>query len=232
MSAWLRIRTVADRVVAALLSVVSAPFVAVLAVLIRHSDGGVPLVRVPRSGRDGAVFGMWKLRSMRVDTVDGRAAGSGLTLAEDDRITPIGKRLRSLHLDEIPQLYNVARGEMSLLGPRPETPEYVDLDDPAWVEVLSTVPGIAGPTQLIVGDWERSLIEDDGQAYRSTVLPVKLAIDAWYLQSATPVLDLQILAALAGQTLGREPRSLRNRVFRDVPGVANAVQDQPQGASR
>jgi lipopolysaccharide/colanic/teichoic acid biosynthesis glycosyltransferase len=222
-SPWLRARLVADRVLAAGLSVLTAPLVALLAVLVRRHDGHAPLIRVPRVGRDGHVFGMWKIRSMRVDTADGRASGVSLTSSNDDRITPIGARMRALHLDEIPQLYNVARGEMCLLGPRPEAPDFVDLDDPSWQAVLAVPPGLAGPTQLIVGDWERTEIDQDdtGDAYQRVVVPVKLAIDRWYVERATARLDVTVLAALVRHVLpGRDVATLAEVVGAAVPESA------------
>lgn len=215
MSRWLRWRLAADRLLALAGGVVVAPVVAVLAVLVRRGDGGPGLITVPRVGRDGRVFAMWKLRSMRVAGEDGSAPGLPLTRVADDRITPIGRHLRRLHLDELPQLWNVARGEMSLLGPRPETPEFVDPAEPAWAPVLAVPPGIAGPTQLVVGDWEGAVITEDttGEAYRARVLPVKLAIDTWYVEQASPLLDLQVVWTLAGRLLtGRAPAGLAERV--------------------
>jgi lipopolysaccharide/colanic/teichoic acid biosynthesis glycosyltransferase len=219
-SRWLRTRLVLDRVLAAVLAIATAPVVAVLAMLIRRDDGAAPLIRVPRVGRGGATFGMWKLRSMRVDTDDGRASGAALTRSDDDRITPIGERLRALHLDELPQLYNVVRGEMCLLGPRPEAPDYVDMGDPAWRGVLAVPPGIAGPTQLVVGDWERTEIDRDqrGDAYRQVVVPVKLAIDGWYVRRSSLRLDLLVIASLLRHSLpGPESPALLGRVRDAVP---------------
>ncbi len=136
MSRYLRVRIVADRVLAALLLVPCAPVIAVLGWLIHRHDGGPALIAVPRVGLKGEELRMWKLRSMRAETADGRATGIGLTSAGDSRVTPVGRRLRAYHLDELPQLFNVVRGEMTLLGPRPEAPEYVDVDDPEWTAVL------------------------------------------------------------------------------------------------
>jgi lipopolysaccharide/colanic/teichoic acid biosynthesis glycosyltransferase len=188
--------------------------------LVRRHDGGPPLITVPRVGTDGTTFGMWKLRSMRIDGTDGLAAGAALTSSDDDRITPVGARMRSLHLDELPQLYNVVRGEMCLLGPRPEAPVFVDAHDPAWKDVLQVPPGIAGPTQLVVGDWERSEIDRDehGVAYTDVVVPVKLAIDSWYLHHSSPTLDLLVLRSLVQHVLSsHEHAPLLRRVGAEVP---------------
>lgn len=225
MSRYLRVRIVVDRVLAAVLLVPVAPVIAVLGWLIHRHDGGPALIAVPRVGRDGAELPMWKLRSMRAETTDGRATGVGLTSAGDSRVTPIGRRLRALHLDELPQLVNVVRGEMALLGPRPEAPEYVDTNDSGWRDVLSAPPGIAGPTQLVVGDWERDLITDapDGSAYVERVVPVKVAIDRWYVQQATPTLDALVLVGLVQRLAGRAPTALMRRVRVDVPAAAAVV---------
>src|SRR5690606_27943420 len=99
-------------------------------------------------GRSGAPFRMWKLRSMRAERADAAAAGSVITATDDDRITPIGATMRRWRLDELPQVWNVLRGEMGLLGSRPETPTMVEADDPAWAAVLAARPGVSGPTQL------------------------------------------------------------------------------------
>ncbi len=221
MSPYLRFRLRLDRLVAALLLVATSPVIAVFGWLVHRHDGGPAFIAVPRVGRDGTTLPMWKLRSMRAETTDGRATGVSLTSADDDRITPIGKRLRSLHLDELPQLYNVVRGEMALLGPRPEAPEFVDLSDPLWRDVLAAPPGIAGPTQLVVGDWEREVISSapDGSAYRERVVPVKLAIDRWYVGRATLRDDAVVLVSLAGHLLGRSTTPIIGRVGRFVPEV-------------
>lgn len=230
MSKWLSIRLIADRILGGILAVLTAPIVGVLAVLVRRHDGESPLITVPRVGVNGRIFGMWKIRSMRVDTADGHASGLSLTSTNDQRITPIGARMRSLHLDELPQLYNVARGEMCLLGPRPEAPDFVDLDNPVWQQVLTSPPGIAGPTQLIVGDWERSEIDKDttGDAYQRVVVPVKLAIDRWYLMNASVRLDLLVVTSLLRHVLpGGESKRLQEVVGSSVPESSGPILSQP-----
>jgi lipopolysaccharide/colanic/teichoic acid biosynthesis glycosyltransferase len=216
---------VADRVLAAVLLVPLAPVIGLLGWLIHRHDGGPALIAVPRVGRHGRELRMWKLRSMRAQTADGRATGVGLTSADDDRITPIGHRMRAVHLDELPQLYNVVRGEMALFGPRPEAPEFVDLDDAGWSDVLAAPPGIAGPTQLLVGDWERTLItaSPDGSAYREQVVPVKVAVDRWYVRHASPTVDALVVIGLAQRLAGSGSSAIVRRVRREVPAAAAAV---------
>lgn len=225
MSRWLRVRLVLDRVIAALLLIPCGPLIAALVVLVRRSDGPPALIAVPRVGRHGHQIRMWKLRSMRAESTGGRASGVALTREHDDRITPIGRRLRAHHLDELPQLYNVVRGQMGLLGPRPEAPEFVDLIDPRWRSVLESPPGIAGPTQLIIGDWERDRITACplGTTYVDEVLPVKLAIDEWYVRRSSPLLDARVISTLVRRFLpGAGSCRLARQVHAAVP-EANRV---------
>lgn len=214
MTLWFSIRSRIDRVVAAMMLVVTSPLLGCAAWFVRREDGGPMFIRVPRVGRFGVVFGMWKVRSMRADTSDGLASGASLTRGVDARVTRTGLWLRRLHIDELPQLVNVMAGEMTLVGPRPESPDYVDRSDASWTAVLQAAPGILGPTQIVVGDWERSVISDAAgdEQYRSEVVPVKLALDLWYLRSATPLLDLLTVVSLIGHL--REQGSARRLVER------------------
>lgn len=225
MSRYLRVRMVLDRLVAAVGLVVLSPVIGVLGWLVHRHDGGPAFITVERVGRHGRPMRMWKLRSMRAESADGRATGVSLTSAGDDRITPIGAKLRAGHLDELPQLFNVARGEMALLGPRPEAPEYVDATDDDWRAVLAAPPGIAGPTQLAVGDWERDIITaaPDGSAYERDVVPVKVAIDRWYVEQASPGIDALVVVGLARRLAGRPVGALLERIRAGVPEAAGSL---------
>lgn len=233
MSRWLAVRVVLDRITAAVLLAVLWPLIAVLALAVRLGDRGPGFVGVQRVGRHGRPFTMWKLRSMRAEAPDGRAHGISLTAAHDRRITPIGVKLRAYYLDELPQLWNVVKGEMSLLGARPEAPEYVDVDDPRWQLVLAAPPGIAGPTQLMVNEWERHLITvcGAGSVYVEEVVPVKLAIDGWYLTRSSPRLDTLVLVTLLRRFLpGTGSYTLKTRIRHEVP-ESHAV-DEDHAATR
>lgn len=194
MSPWLRFRVRLDRAVALALLVPTLPVIGVCALAVRRHDGGPPFVRVGRVGRAGAPLAMWKLRTMHPTGVSGLASGPALTAGDDDRITRVGRWLRQYRLDELPQLWHVVRGEMALLGPRPEAPDYVDVDDPRWRAVLRMPPGIAGVTQVLVNGWEAERLHAMTAAacYQAEILPVKLAVDRWYVGSATPALDVRI----------------------------------------
>ncbi|TMK64480.1 MAG: sugar transferase [Actinobacteria bacterium] len=225
MSRWLRVRARLDRVMAALLAIPVTPLIGLLAYLVRRSDPGPGLVRLLRVGRDGRLFRLWKLRTMRAELPGGLATGSRITAGDDDRVTRTGEGLRRGHLDELPQLWNVIRGEMLLLGPRPETPALVDHDDTAWQCVLTVAPGIAGPTQLVVDTWEATMLEGDDaeDAYRAHVLPVKLAIDRWYVEYASPWIDLLVLVSLVQRFVFRRRETVIERRVRAAVPAAGAI---------
>jgi lipopolysaccharide/colanic/teichoic acid biosynthesis glycosyltransferase len=168
-------------------------------------DRGPALYRARRIGEGGRPFDALKLRTMRPD-----AGGTGVTVAGDVRVTRVGRVLRRYRIDELPQLVNVVRGEMSLVGPRPEDARYVDFDDPLHRFVFTARPGITGPTQLAFRDEAELLTGPDPEAvYRDQVLPAKLQMDADYLRTRTLASDLRILARTAGTLVPRPRRRTR-----------------------
>jgi lipopolysaccharide/colanic/teichoic acid biosynthesis glycosyltransferase len=172
--------------------VLVAPLLLVLAVLIAATSPGPIIYQTKRIGQHGRLFTLYKLRTM-VSGAD--RAGPGVTGAQDPRVTPVGRFLRLMKFDELPQLFNVLRGDMSLVGPRPEDPRYVVRYMPEQWRVLSIRPGITSlaciryrheETMLSAGDWETQYLND--------VLPKKLQLDLLYVQTRTLLLDLKILA--------------------------------------
>lgn len=224
MTRWLRFRWAVDRGAAVVLGVLTAPLAALVWVVVRVVDGPPAVVRLPRIGRDGVEFAMGKFRSMTVQAASGHAGGTALTVGADPRVTPLGRRLRHYRLDELPQLGNVIRGDMALLGPRPETPVYVDLDDERWQAVVCARPGIAGPTQVLIHDFEAGLAVHDLKRYEAEMVPVKLAIDQWYLRHASPAVDLLVVLALVQRFALRRPTTtLHLRLEREIPEVADLL---------
>ncbi len=189
-----------QRLIGLLVAIVTLPLVLVLAVIIKIDSPGPALYRAVRIGRNGDQFRCLKLRTMS----HGGALGTAVTGAADTRITRVGAVLRRFRLDELPQLWNVVQGQMRLVGPRPEAPEFVDFDDPLHASVFRSVPGITGLTQLIYVDEASMLVGEDPEAkYRSVVLPAKLRIDRTYLDCRSPALDLWILRRTIGAVAGR-----------------------------
>jgi lipopolysaccharide/colanic/teichoic acid biosynthesis glycosyltransferase len=159
-------------------ALISAPFVALLALLIRLESPGHPIYQQTRVGRDGQSFSIYKLRTM----VHGAEfTGDGLAIQQgDDRITRIGAWLRRYSLDELPNLWNVVRGEMSIVGPRPTVPVQVEQYTERQRGRLHVKPGITGWAQI------------NGRA----ALPwsERIELDLWYVEHQSFALDLKILA--------------------------------------
>src|SRR6476469_2092904 len=167
-------------VVAALGLLLLSPLLALIGLAVKMYDGGPVLYAATRVGKDGRLFKLYKIRTM---SVNADKAGPGLTQAGDLRITPIGRKLRHAKLDELPQLLNVLRGDMSLVGPRPEDPRYVALYTPQQRRVLNVRPGITSAASLAYRDEEQLLEGADWETtYCNTVMPAKLALDLAYLR--------------------------------------------------
>lgn len=183
-----------DLVVAALGLALLVPVLVVVAIAIRCSSPGPVFFCQRRVGRGGVPFRLYKFRTMRHDT-----GGASITAAGDPRITSIGRFLRHWKLDELPQLLNVLRGEMSLVGPRPEVARYVRLDDPEQQRVLSVRPGVTGASQITFRNEEALLARqsDPESYYVTTLLPAKLALDLEYLRHASLRRDLRLLVQTA-----------------------------------
>jgi lipopolysaccharide/colanic/teichoic acid biosynthesis glycosyltransferase len=175
------IKAIFDKTTALAGIVVLSPVFLVVSIAIVCDDGFPVLFRQIRFGRNGRTFRLLKFRSM----VSGRA-GARITAANDDRFTRLGRTLRKYKLDELPQLFNVLKGDMSLVGPRPEVPEYVDLRSPVWQVVLSVKPGITDLATLLHRDEERLLAaaSEPEQYYRAVLLPSKLALSRHFIETA------------------------------------------------
>jgi lipopolysaccharide/colanic/teichoic acid biosynthesis glycosyltransferase len=177
-----------------------APLLLAVAVWIKIDSPGPALFRQTRVGRFGVPFTIHKFRTMRVEP------GSAITVGADPRITAAGRLLRATKLDELPQLWDVLRGAMSLVGPRPELPHYVDLYPAAMRErVLAVRPGITDPASLAFSD-EAELLAvatDPDREYREVILPAKLKLSAEYAARASLITDLGLIL----RTLGRVLRS-------------------------
>lgn len=184
-------RRLLDLAFGLLLLTLAAPLMGFIALSVRWHDGGPVFYRQERVGRHGKSFTILKFRSMRMNNT-----GAAITRDGDDRVTPVGRFLRRYKLDELPQLWNVVRGDMSLIGPRPEVPRFVDAADPVWQAVHRVRPGITDLATLVYRDEERVLaqFDDPERGYREAVLPAKLKLNLEYLQRRTAARDLKLLA--------------------------------------
>ena len=159
--------------------VLLSPILVAIAIAIKWYDGGPVFYKASRIGKGGQLFQLYKYRSMVINAAQ---FGPGITATGDARITPLGRFLRRTKLDEVPQLINVLKGEMCLVGPRPEDPRYVALYSPEQRRILSVAPGITSAASLIYRHEETLLGGTDWESvYRNKVLPEKIAIDLDYL---------------------------------------------------
>jgi lipopolysaccharide/colanic/teichoic acid biosynthesis glycosyltransferase len=182
-----------DIVSAAIGLALLAPLFLVVAAWIKLDSPGPVFFRQERIGRGGTPFRIHKFRTMRVE-----AAGAALTVGADPRITRAGRFLRRTKIDELPQLIDVLRGDMSVVGPRPEVPRYVAAYPPALrTKVLSVRPGITDPASLQFRDESALLARaaDPEREYREVVLPQKLRLAADYVDTASLGGDLRLIAA-------------------------------------
>jgi lipopolysaccharide/colanic/teichoic acid biosynthesis glycosyltransferase len=169
---------------------VCMPLFVGVALMIIWWDGAPVFFRQVRVGRKGRLFCIWKFRTMRPGS-----QGSVITAAGDDRVTKTGAPLRKYKLDELPQLFNVLKGDMSLVGPRPEVPEYVLFEAPVWQAVLQVRPGMADLASLLYRNEEKILAAstDPDTLYRESVLPAKLLLSLEYLRLRSFRHDLRVI---------------------------------------
>jgi lipopolysaccharide/colanic/teichoic acid biosynthesis glycosyltransferase len=187
-----------DIVIAALALVVTAPVAATITLAIRLEGGGPAIYRQRRVGRGGREFDLYKFRTM-VSGSDPVGIGTAVA-ADDPRVTRVGRLLRKLSLDELPNLVNVLRGDMAIVGPRPTIPAQVELYTPRQRRRLEVRPGLTGWAQVsgrTAIDWSE-----------------RIELDVWYVENRSPVLDARILARtvrllLTGQGIGGDTPSSR-----------------------
>ena len=169
---------------------VCIPLGLAFALAIRLESRGPVIYSALRVGRDGREFRLYKFRSMYQD-----ASGPGLTYQDDPRVTKIGRILRRSKFDEFPQVINVLRGQMSIVGPRPEAPEYVARYSPEQRRVLAMRPGLTSLAQVAHRDEEDELPAEGTEAYYvDVIMPQKLRVDVAYVDGWTIWLDIKIFA--------------------------------------
>ncbi len=194
------VKEIFDRTLAAIGLLVAAPLIALLGLLIKLESPGPVFFKHLRSGKNGRLFRMYKFRKMP----HGMSAGPRISPKYDLRLTRVGKVMDRLKLDEIPQLFNILKGDMSFVGPRPEIPEIVNLYDAEQSKVLSVKPGLVGPNQIVWRNEKNLLpenVSDVESYYVKHILPEKLARDLRYVEEANFFLDLKYLVLALGATI-------------------------------
>jgi lipopolysaccharide/colanic/teichoic acid biosynthesis glycosyltransferase len=186
-SRYFRWKSFADFGLALLLLLPGLPLIAIAVALVRLTSRGPAIFRQKRVGRSGEIFCIYKVRSMRIDAE--ASTGPAWAQSADPRVTRIGGFLRRFHLDELPQLFNVLKGEMSLVGPRPERPEFVEVlhrQLPAYTNRLAVRPGVTGLAQLNLPP-----DSDLDSVHRKVILDIE------YIQTANLWLDLRLILCTA-----------------------------------
>jgi lipopolysaccharide/colanic/teichoic acid biosynthesis glycosyltransferase len=191
-----------DLVISGALLALLLPFIVVLAILVRLDSPGPAFYRCERVGYRGRRLQMIKFRKMVCD-----AAGPPLTKADDQRFTRIGRSLARYKLDELPQLWHVFRGEMSLVGPRPESPEFVQrFAADYYGRILTVKPGIFGYSQIAFAEESRVLdVEDPMGHYLGRILPQKVGLDCMYAACPSVLKDIQVLFWACVTVVFRKP---------------------------
>lgn len=185
-----------DIIAAALGLVILSPLFLVAAVLVKLSSPGPVFFRQERIGKGFRPFLIYKFRTMLPNTP---ATGMAITVGNDPRITPIGRLLRKTKIDELPQLINVLKGDMSLVGPRPEVPKYVELFRSDYKKILTVRPGITDLASVKYRDEAAFLAElsNSGHSYETQILPDKIQLAKEYIERASFFFDLCVI----GKTL-------------------------------
>lgn len=157
------------------------PVFAITSLVIRAKDGKPIIFKQERVGKNGKIFKIFKYRTMKVEQEVGRLK---ITTEDDDRITKLGRKLRKSKIDELPQLFNVLRGEMSFVGPRPESKKYVDLYNDLQRSILKVRPGITGLASLKYYDQGEILgeSEDPEYTYITKIMPDKIELNIEYIK--------------------------------------------------
>jgi lipopolysaccharide/colanic/teichoic acid biosynthesis glycosyltransferase len=199
------------------------PLLVVSALAVALTSPGGVLFRQKRVGRNGEIFIIYKLRTMRAASAGPQVTGAAtgpqvasngpqVTTGNDQRITRVGRFLRKTKLDELPTLLNVLRGDMALVGPRPEVPRYVKLEDPMWQAVLAARPGITDPVTLHLRNEEKLLAQVEGDMekyYLDQLQPLKLKGYVSYLEQRSWRSDLKVLWQTVAAVVIHSPRRHR-----------------------
>jgi lipopolysaccharide/colanic/teichoic acid biosynthesis glycosyltransferase len=172
--------------------IILAPFMALVALLIKLDSRGPVFFKQERIGRNFQPFLIFKFRTM---VHDAPQRGSAITVGDDPRITRLGHLLRRTKIDELPQLLNVVKGDMSMVGPRPEVEQYVEMFRKDYAEILKVRPGITDLASLKYRDEAAVLssMKDPEQVYVTRVLPEKIALAKQYVGKASFFYDLRLI---------------------------------------
>ena len=219
------IRRLVDIVLASIGLAISLPVMVAAATAIFAVNPGPVIYRADRVGRSGRVFTMYKLRTMYVD---GRGSGSAVTVPGDGRVFPLGRLLRRWKVDEVPQMVNIIKGDMSIVGPRPRDPGIVRrCYTPLHRETLEVLPGLTSPGTLFYLTLGESALgsRDPEREYRARVLPQKLALDIDYVRNRSAWIEIWIVVRTVGAIFNIGPARLGHRHVERVEALVQSAKN-------
>ncbi|MYA16659.1 MAG: sugar transferase [Gammaproteobacteria bacterium] len=220
------LRRLVDIVLAGIVLVASLPVTLAAAVAIFAVNPGAVIFRAKRVGKSGRIFTMYKLRTMYIR---GRDPGSVVTAAGDGRVFPLGRWLRRLRLDELPQMINIIKGDMTFVGPRPRDPKIVEqCYTPLHRETLEVLPGLTSPGTLFYLTCGESTLPTRNPEieYQARVLPRKLALDIDYVRNRSFRVDVRVAIRTIGAIFNVRRAGLDDP---DVERVAGLIQPPRRG---
>jgi lipopolysaccharide/colanic/teichoic acid biosynthesis glycosyltransferase len=225
-SPYFRFSWIVHRLLGAILLVLATPAILLCLLAVYFTSRGAPLYRQKRVGKGGRVFTIYKIRTMRIDA-EARTGPVWTTSSRDPRITTVGRFLRCTHLDELPQLFNVLVGEMAIVGPRPERPEFAQAlaeEIPGYLDRLLVLPGVTGLAQVNLPP------DTDFDSVRR-----KLLLDLRYIAQASFLFDVRLLLATAAPLLGIRKtwinRLLRLSCTAEVPRQVEHAVERAHGVT-
>jgi len=185
------IKRTLDIILSVFAIIMLAPVMLIIAILIKMDSFGPIFYKQVRIGKNGKPFKLWKFRTM---VNNAHLKGHSITSNDDSRITKIGGFIRSMKFDELPNLFNIISGDMSIVGPRPEVPEYVNRYDDRMAEIFKVKPGLTGPAQLVFFNEEKLINKDNVRMIYPKIKQTKLELDTMYARNYNPLLDMQLIA--------------------------------------
>ena len=228
---YLRVSRATDVTMALLGLAAAAPILALAAAAVLIESGRPVAYKGQRVGRDGRLFRIFKFRTM---VKDAEALGSSVTRASDERITGVGRFLRRSKLDELPQLWNVIRGEMAFVGPRPDVPEIVRTYTREMRRALEARPGITSVASLWLRN-ESDLLRDvscPDEVYETVIVPAKVELALTHLNRCSLAFDWGVLLATIGAWIGvRRPSAAERRFLSDIQARIAAFQERNRSAA-
>jgi len=210
------IKRILDFIVAFIALIISSPIMALTLLALILSGEFSPILAQWRVGRSGQLFLFYKFRTMKKQNT----IGSSLTLANDNRITFLGKILRATKIDEFPQFFNVLNGDISIVGPRPMMPEIFKMYGIDEQQIIASVkPGITGLGSIIFRDEQAILVNSAKPStvvYKQQIAPVKASLETWYVENQSMLVDFKLLVVTVWSVLYSRTR-LVYRLFKNIP---------------